>query len=228
MKIALKHLRNVISFKKRLRNIISFKISFKDLKTKEAIYLYAGDIPQNGLYNKFIGLSLSQANSQHIKHDVTKKLPLRDSCVDIYQSEDVFEYIEPEKLVFIINEIYRVLKPSGIFRLSMPDYQCDILYNRTLKRGNGELMFDPGGGGDFIDGKVIEGHLWFPNYKTVKELLEKTQFDDIRFYHYYDESGKGVTKPIDYTVGHVNRTPDHDNRVKRPYRPMSIVVDCIK
>jgi SAM-dependent methyltransferase len=217
------------SMLKRLRNVFSLKISFNDLKMKEAIYLYAGDVPQNGLYNKFVGLSLSQANSQHIKHDITKKLPLENACVDIYQSEDVFEHIEPEKLLLVIDEIYRVLKPGGIFRLSMPDYQCDILYRRTQKNKKGELLFDPGGGGEFIDGKVVKGgHVWFPQYKTVKELIEKTHFKDIRFHHYYDESGKGIIKPIDYTIGHVMRTPDHDERVKNPYRPMSIVVDCIK
>ncbi len=204
-------------------------MNFNDLKTKEAIYLYAGDVPQNGLYKKFVGLSLSQANAQHINHDVTKKLPLASSCVDIYQSEDVFEHIEQEKLPLIIDEIYRVLKPGGIFRLSLPDYQCDILYNRTQKSEEGEFLFDPAGGGDFIDGKVVNGgHVWFPKYITIKELLEKTAFKDIQFYHYYDETGKGITKPIDYTIGHVMRTPDHDERVKNPYRPMSIVVDCIK
>ena len=61
-----------------------------------------------------------------------------------------------------------------------------------------------------------------------KELLEKTHFKDIEFYHYYDDLKKSVTKPIDYTIGHVMRTPDHDERVKNPYRAMSIVVDCIK
>ncbi|MEQ8937894.1 MAG: hypothetical protein RLT30_04265, partial [Gammaproteobacteria bacterium] len=49
------------------------KISFSDLQQEKSIYLYAGDVPQNGLYNKFIGLSLSQENFQHIKHDVTHK-----------------------------------------------------------------------------------------------------------------------------------------------------------
>jgi predicted SAM-dependent methyltransferase len=191
--------------------------------------LYAGDIPRNNLYGKFIGLSQTQANSQHIQHDVTNKLPLGNSCVDIYQSEDVFEHIEPNKLPSIINEIHRVLKPGGIFRLSLPDYQCDILLTRTQKNENGELLFDPGGGGKLIDGKVINGgHVWFPVYKTVKDMLEQTNFSDIRFYHFYDELGNGVTKPIDYAIGYINRTPDHDERVMNPYRPMSIVVDCIK
>lgn len=122
-----------------------------------------------------------------------------------------------------------MLKPHGTFRLSLPDYQLDILRNRTQKSEAGELLFDPGGGGDFIDGKVINGgHVWFPVYMIVKELLEKTLFKNIRFYHYYYESGKGVVKSIDYSIGHVMRTPDHYERVKDPYRPISIVVDCIK
>lgn len=213
-----------------IRSPSSVGMSFDDLKAKEAIYLYAGDIPQNGLYEKFTGLSLSRADSQHIKHDVTKSLPLGDSCVDIYQAEDVFEHIEPEKLLCIIDEIHRVLKPGGTFRLSLPDYRCDILFNRTLKNEEGELQFDPGGGGGLVGGRVVNGgHVWFPLYETVREILEKTQFKGkCEFLHYYDESGKGVTGPIDYSVGHVMRTPDHDERVQHPYRPMSIVVDCRK
>ncbi len=211
------------------KNLISKKITFADLQAAEAIYLYAGDVPQNGLYKKFVGLSLSQSNAQHIKHDVTQKLPLEDSCVDIYQSEDVFEHIEPEKLVSILAEIYRVLKPEGIFRLALPDYRCDILHSRTVKNEQGELLFDPGGGGELVDGKVINGgHVWFPRYETVREILQQSPFTDIRFYHYYDAAGNGVTEPIDYSIGHVMRTPDHDKRVQDPYRPMSLVVDCVK
>ena len=213
----------------RISNLFSTKVRFDDIKMKKTVYLYAGDVPQNGLYKKFVGLSLSQANSQHIKHDVTKKLPLGNSCVDIYQSEDVFEHIEVEKLPSIMDEIYRVLKPGGIFRLSLPDYRCDILYDRTIKNEKGELQFDPGGGGDYVDGRVVKGgHVWFPQYEIVRETLEKTQFKELSFFHYYDESGKGVTRSIDYSIGHVMRTPDHDERVQNPYRPMSIVVDCIK
>jgi len=213
----------------QLRGLFSHKASFNDLLSREAIYLYAGDVPQNGLYDRFVGLSLTQANSQHIKHDVTKRLPLKDSCVDIYQSEDVYEHIEPEKLTTVINEIYRVLKPGGIFRLSLPDYQCDILYNRTLKSKDGELLFDPGGGGNFVNGEVVNGgHVWFPTYMTVRNILENTLFEEVRFYHYYNQTGEAVTNPIDYSIGHVMRTPDHDERLREPFRPMSIVVDCIK
>lgn len=77
----------------------------------------------------FIGLSLTNSNNYHIKRDVTKPIELNDNTVDIYQSEDVFEHIEYLELNKVFNEIYRVLKPGGLFRLSMPDYKCDILQN---------------------------------------------------------------------------------------------------
>ncbi len=37
-----------------------------------------------------------------------------------------------------------------------------------------------------------------------------------------------LLQKIDYSKGYIYRTPDHDSRVKNPYRPMSIVVDCHK
>jgi SAM-dependent methyltransferase len=212
-----------------LSNVCGKKSSFKKLAKQAHIYLYAGDVPQNPNYQKFTGLSLSISNWQHIKHDVTKALPLKDSCVDIYQCEDVLEHIEPTKIPSMINEIHRVLKTGGIFRLSVPDYRCDLLFERTHKNDQGKLLFDPGGGGDYVDGKVVNGgHVWFPIYESVKAIIDTSLFTDVTFYHYYDESGIPITKPIDYSICYVQRTPDNDIRVRHPYRPMSIVLDCLK
>ena len=213
----------------KLRGLFEKKTKFEDLSAMENIYLYAGDIPDMKEYDKYIGLSLNEWNKNHIKHNVINKYPLQDNCVNIYQSEDVFEHIEMEKLPEIINEIYRILKPKGVFRLSLPDYRCDFLYERTQKNSNGELQFDALGSGDFINGKVVNGgHLWFPTYEKVKKILDSTDFEIINFLHYYNETGEGITNKIDYSIGYVRRTPDNDDRVKEPYRPLSIVVDCIK
>lgn len=213
----------------RLSNLFSRKAEFSDLIKRENIYLYAGDIPPMVEYSGYIGLSLTQHNKNHIKHNVLDKYPLKDNSVDRYQSEDVFEHIDYDQLHVAINEIYRILKKGGLFRLSLPDYKCDLLYERTLKNDKGELLFDPLGGGKFIDGKVINGgHLWFPTYNKIKVLLDKTHFTNYTFLHYYDENGIGVTNKIDYSKGYVMRTPDNDDRVKHPYRPMSMIVDCIK
>jgi predicted SAM-dependent methyltransferase len=212
-------------------------MEFINIKNQKNIYLYAGSYDK--LYRSkvcnipFIGLQLEPSNEYNIQHNVLNKMDLYDNSVDIYQSEDVFEHIEYNELFNVINEIYRVLKPGGLFRFSIPDYSCDILYNRCIKNNNNEIIFDPNGGGsyDYKNSKVINGgHVWFPKYESVKSLLDKTNFEkkNINFLHYYDENNNSVTKIIDYSKGYIHRTPDFDNRVNNPYRPMSIVVDCYK
>jgi len=221
------------NLKNRLQKFIvkSFtkKITFEVLASHKSVYLYAGDLPNDSRYSKYIGLSITRQNAKHILHDVTNLIPLPDESVDGFQSEDVFEHIPSEKLTSVINEIYRVLKPGCNFRLSVPDYRCNVLYDRSKKDENGAIIFDPGGGGDYINGAVINGgHLWFPNYEKVKKILSQSKFTDIKYLHYYDEAGNGITNTIDYSLGFVMRTPDNDERCQSPYRPMSIVCDCRK
>lgn len=211
-------------------------MKFEDIKYKKNIFLYCGDLQVTSLTKtgiNFIGLSLHRNDRYHINHDITKKIDLLDNSVDIVQSEDVMEHIEYDLLPSCINDIYRILKPGGLFRLSMPDYCCDVLYNRSVKDKNGNIIFDAGGGGNYdeINKKVINGgHLWFPKYKLVKELIEKTNFenDKVEFLHYYDNEKKPILKNINYKMGYIRRTPDNDERVMNPRRPMSIVLDCYK
>ncbi len=186
---------------------------------------------QNPNCYRFACLSLNKSNSTHLLHDLANDLPLPDNCVDVFQTEDVLEHRPYDSLVEILNEIYRVLKPGGLCRISMPDYRCDVLYHRSVKDSDGRVIFDPQGGGQFVNGKVINGgHLWFPDLENVTVLLSKTLFNKknkVNFLHYYTEK-ESITKPIDYSVCYVRRTPDHDGRVSNPYRAMSIVVDLIK
>jgi len=225
-------------------------MNFKILSKKSEIYLYAGDLKQWNncsvekrfkiTNKKWIGLTLPEygahgkgtKDENHIYFDILDKIPLKDNVVDIYQSEDVHEHLEFDLLKNQINEIYRVLKPGGLFRLSVPDYNCDLLFNRTKKDENGQLMFDEAGGGwyDFNKKKVMgNGHVWFPTYEKVKNLLDKTKFKNINFLQYWTSKTNFVLNNIDYQKGYISRTPDNDKRVMYPVkRPMSIVIDCYK
>ncbi|WP_082953423.1 methyltransferase domain-containing protein [Mycobacterium sp. E3251] len=211
---------------------------FSELSSLSVVNLYAGDLPDMPEYRtrRQVGLSLSQDDEWHIRHDVSKPLPIPEESVDTYQSEDVFEHVEYVKLPATISEIYRILKKGGLFRLSLPDYRCDVLYDRSVKDRAGNILFDPSGGGEYkrrppIFGKkkvVRGGHVWFPKFETASQLLKDAKFSSVEFLHYYDENGTPHTKPIDYSKGFVKRTPDNDERVSHPFRPMSLVVDCIK
>ena len=204
---------------------------FSAISGRDTVALYAGRLsralPQ---YRSHIGMTPFFPSSRNILFDVTNKMPIHDNSVDYYQSEDVFEHIEYEKLPAIFDEIFRVLKPGGLFRLSLPDYRCDIYAGRSVKDEQGRLLFDPGGGGEFSNGAVSGGgHLWFPVYESVKQLFDNSRFADqgkVDFRHYTAADGRHVLKPIDFSLGYVRRVPGNDPRVADRPRPISIVVDA--
>jgi len=208
---------------------------FEDLIGKPHVYLYAGGLApmtRTKTGKEFVGLDPNLDNDTHIPHDVRHRMSLPNNIVDIYQSEDVHEHIEYDQLTECFNEIYRVLKPNGLFRLSLPDYMCDVLSKRSHKNSDGDIYHDPGGGGyfDYTTGKVEDGgHLWFPDLEKVDKVLKTTRFKNVNYLHYYNGSPDTfATHPIDYSMGYISRTPDHDKRVQNPRRPMSLVVDCRK
>lgn len=208
-------------------NQLEFNV-LKRINLNRPLKLYAGDVPEMAEYTGWIGLSLTQHNDRHIQHDITCPLPFPENSVDAFQAEDVIEHIQYDMLVPVINEIYRVLKPGALFRLSVPDYGCDVLRDRSLKDAEGNIIFDPGGGGTLWN----PGHVWFPDIEKVYRLLEKTNFyshGTMDFLHYWNVRRPDfVVRQIDYSKGIVRGTPDFDDRVKSPYRPMSIVVDLYK
>src|SRR5688572_19664645 len=94
--------------------------------------LYASQLT-HGLhqYATHWGITPYNPSGRNIRFDVWKRYPIPDDSVDSYQSEDVFEHLEEDAFVPLLDEIHRVLKPGGLFRLSLPDYRCDLYRERT-------------------------------------------------------------------------------------------------
>lgn len=211
-----------------------FNLSWGLVANSPQIWLYAGELPStHPNYTKFVGLSLERNDAYHLLYNVRHRLPLPDNSVAIYQAEDTFAKLPYYCLPEILNEIYRVLKPGGLCRISVPDYRCAIFEQRSLKDEKGQIIFDPAGGGNLENGKVPNGgYVWFPKIETVKKLLTKTLFyshGTINYLHYHDENNQSVINKIDYTFGYVQQTPDHDPVAKIPPRKaMSIVIDLYK
>ena len=195
--------------------------------------LYAGHLfPALAQYPTHIGLTIGQADSRNIAHDIRLPMPIPDQSIAIYQAEDVFEHVPYPDIPAILEDIYRALRSGGLFRLSVPDYRCDVLRGRSVTNDAGDIVFDPGGGGRFEGGRVVDGgHIWFPTIETVRSLFENSSFAHrgrVDYLHYTAPDGASVLKPIDYALGFVKRTPDNDPRVANPRRAMSIVVDAWK
>lgn len=195
--------------------------------------LYAGQLFRGlAQFRTHYGLSLNSPTSRNILHDVRDAMPIPDNSLAIYQSEDVFEHVPYDDLRAIFDEIFRALRPGGLFRLSVPDYRNDVYLSRSLRDSEGRILFDPGGGGAFRDGQVVEGgHLWHPVHESVKALFDKSKFANkgtVEYLHYTGSDGTAVMRNIDYSLGRVSRTPDFDARARFPLRPLSVVVDAWK
>lgn len=207
--------------------------SWEDFLASNARKLYAGKLrralPQ---FATHFGVTPFYASRRNIKQDVAEPFPIPADSVEAFQSEDVFEHIELTKIVPMFNEIHRVLAPGGLFRLSLPDYHFDLYLERCQRGARGEIVFDPGGGGEFIDGRVTGGgHVWFPTIEIVRDLFAKSLFGShgvVQFLQYNNADGTFNADPIDYSLGYIQRTPDHDARVRDRPRPISIVVDARK
>lgn len=209
--------------------IISYdRMSFERLDLSSRISFYAGDICDRiHLSNPDLyGLSINRADSRHILHDITNVYPLPDNSIYSYQAEDVLEHIETEKLVSTINEIHRILVKGGMLRICLPDYFSPYLSRISMKDVKGNILFDPTGGGTYGENGVLNGgHIWFPNYLNVRNLLEKTKFKDWELLCYHTENGELVRKEIDFTKGYIKRISEKNEECRPVY---SIVADCYK
>lgn len=204
------------------------RMTFEKLDLSRQIMLYAGDIYDNEHLSNpnLYGLSITKADARHIHADITEKYPLPNESIYAYQAEDVLEHIEYSKLVETINEIHRILSVGGVFRICLPDYFSPYLRSISMMGSDGNILFDPTGGGIYGENGVSKGgHIWFPNYKNVKELLERTKFINYEFLCYHTEDGRVVKKEIDFTKGYIIRLPK-PGEIDRPI--YSIVVDCYK
>ena len=86
-------------------------------KNKQCLNLGSGLDPQPGYINCDIN---PEVNPDKVI-DVLKVFPYEDSSIDIVRAYDFLEHIPLGKTIQVINEIWRVLKPDGIFDSFTPD-----------------------------------------------------------------------------------------------------------
>ncbi|SHI16988.1 Predicted SAM-depedendent methyltransferase [Butyrivibrio fibrisolvens DSM 3071] len=190
--------------------------TFEKLDLSKDITLYAGDINDDVHLNNdnLFGLSITQNDDKHIAHDVTKPYPLPNACIASYESECVFELIGEENVLPALNEIYRILRPGGKLRLSVPDYYSPFLKNRAMTDKNGKILYDAGETYAIKYGKtgLIGGSIWYTNYDVLKEKIEKTKFKYVDWLCYHSMDGILHKKEIDLSKGYLHRVNNESSK----------------
>ena len=206
-------------------------------------YLYFGSLGQQERQYQipeFIGLALHPAHDREIAHNAaTDPLPFADNSIRKIQSQDVFEHIPFGRVGAVLDEVYRVLAPGGIFRLSVPDYRAPLLKQRSLfdarGRVTGDLMmgahayYDPASASArvrFAPGG--DSHIWFPRYETVLHLIVHSAIRHcaIRFWQVWLDEENHICDPFPEDGMFVRRAFPHDPRCDG--KPISIVADFVK
>lgn len=130
-------------------SILAFSPPIRISSSSSPIYIYHGNLFRSEYQYKipaFYGLALERNNPRDLLVASNGKIPIEDEIVDAFQSQDVLEHLDPEILIDTLNEIYRILKPNGFFRLSVPDYRSPLLLKRTIFNHKGEALGDAGMG----------------------------------------------------------------------------------
>lgn len=129
--------------------------------------------------------------------DASIKFPFEDNTFDHIYSEHIFEHLYFEDSCNMLAECYRVLKPNGVMRLALPHIGfLQGLYNNQEDKVNkayiefAKKYFIPEqtkvvGDSDHYNIYVINnfyrnwGHQVIHSYETLKELVEKFQFQQV-------------------------------------------------
>jgi SAM-dependent methyltransferase len=205
-------------------------------------YLYFGNL---GAHERqfqipnFVGLALKPAHEREKQHDLTAPLAYADNSIAKIQAQDVLEHLAFDKVCFVLDEIYRVLRPGGVFRLSVPDYRSPVHKRRSVYDWRGRVTGDLLMGAEpYLDetsgdarmrfGGDGEAHLWFPRYELITHLVLKSEIRKcgIKFYQGFLDDYTYLAEPVPEEEMFVVRALPHDRRAGG--QPISIIADFVK
>lgn len=73
-------------------------------------------------YPNSIGIDSSKKSDADIIFDIERGIPFPSNQFDLVHSSHTLEHIDPKKLVYILEEIYRVTKPKGKIFINLPHF----------------------------------------------------------------------------------------------------------
>ncbi|GIU68441.1 MAG: hypothetical protein KatS3mg093_328 [Candidatus Parcubacteria bacterium] len=131
-------------------------------------------------------IHIDGGNYPHVVyHDITK-LPYNDNSADIIYASHVLQYFDREEVISVLNEWYRVLKPKGLLRVAVPDFEsiANLYVQNKFPLKNflgplyGKMEMGMRGG---ETGKIIY-HKTVYDFQDLKTTLEKIGFKNVRRY----------------------------------------------
>jgi len=127
-----------------------------------------------------------------------ERFPFKDNTFRLVFSEHTIEHLQIEKIHHFLSEIYRVMPPGGVCRITCPDLELyansyvnnDAIFFEKINQGIAHIREkNPNvawivktNGGAFISGIVKEfhRHRWMYDYETLDACLRAVGFRSTR------------------------------------------------
>ena len=146
-----------------------------------------------------------------IWHDVRKGLPFENESVDVVYCSHLLEHLTRDEAKELCLEVFRVLKPKGIFRVVVPDLKkaIEAYLNRDFSFFG---IFDVPIAEAFMRYNMFQDfHKWAYDFESLSHMLK-----DCGFYEIHECS---------YRVG---RCPDLEKIELRGRPERSLYVEAVK
>jgi predicted SAM-dependent methyltransferase len=114
--------------------------------------------------------------------DIHEGLPLETDSIDYVVSIHALPEVPYDKLIPVLTELKRVLKPGGVLRLVLPDLIKGI---RAYERGDRDYFLVPDEDARSLGAKLITQIIWYGYCRTlftfefIQEMLTKAGYVNV-------------------------------------------------
>ena len=136
----------------------------------------------------------------HIQWRDVTKIPFRSNTCDIVYASHLFEYFDRQEAVNVLLEWKRVLKPEGILRLAVPDFEqlCN-LYKGGLPM---DSVIGP------LYGKWSHPPIYHKtayDFESLSKVLESVGFKNVRRYDWRETEHAHIDDHSQAYVPHMDK-----------------------
>lgn len=174
----------------------------------------------------FIHIDLAKFDHIDNQSDIGDLSMFEDGTVDYIYCCHAFEYYDRDDAERVLKEWYRVLKPEGMLRVAVPDFDAIIkVYQRYANRDiDVRGILGPLYGKMEVKKTIVVSHLvngvelshpttiseciyhkTCYNYASLKKLLEKVGFKDVRKYSWQETEHADVDDCSQAYIPHMDK-----------------------